>query len=45
MRLDGRITNIEATDPRFVTVRVEMTNKDVNLLDRSAATVIVNPKR
>jgi WD40 repeat protein len=39
--LKGRITNIDASDPRYVTVRVEMTN--AGLLDRSAATVIVNP--
>jgi WD40 repeat protein len=43
-KLEGRITNIESSDPRFVTVRVEMTNKDLKLLDRGAATVIVNPK-
>jgi WD40 repeat protein len=43
--LAGRITNIESTDPRFVTVRVEMTNKELGLRDRSAATVIVNPTR
>ncbi len=42
-KLEGRITNIDSTDPRFVTVRVEMSNKDIGLLDRSAATVIVNP--
>lgn len=42
-KLEGRVTNIDSTDPRFVTVRVEMSNKDVGLLDRSAATVIVNP--
>lgn len=40
-RLEGRITNIDASDPRYVTVRVEMPNP--GLLDRSAATVIVNP--
>ena len=40
-QLKGRITNIDASDPRYVTVRVEMTNP--GLLDRSAATVIVNP--
>jgi WD40 repeat protein len=39
----GRITYIEVTDPRFATVRVEMSNKDLGLLDRSSATVIVNP--
>lgn len=42
-KLEGRVTNIDSTDPRFVTVRVEMSNKDIGLLDRSAATVIVNP--
>lgn len=42
-RIEGRITNIESSDPRFVSVRVEMPNKDLNLLDRSAATVIVDP--
>jgi len=42
-KLEGRITNIDSTDPRFVTVRVEMNNKGIGLLDRSAATVIVNP--
>jgi WD40 repeat protein len=42
-RLEGRITNIDSTDPRYVTVRIEMNNKDVGLLDRSAATVIVHP--
>lgn len=36
----GRITHIDASDPRYVTVRVEMNNP--GLLDRSAATVIVN---
>lgn len=44
-QLKGRITNIEATDPRFVTVRIELPNKELRLLDRSAATVIVNPGR
>jgi WD40 repeat protein len=39
--MEGRITNIDATDPRYVTVRVEMLNP--GLLDRSAATVIVHP--
>lgn len=42
-KIQGQITNIDSTDPRYVTVRVEMSNKDVGLLDRSAATVIVNP--
>lgn len=40
-RLEGRITNIDESDPRYVTVRVEMVNP--GLRDRSAATVIVNP--
>jgi len=43
-QLEGRITNIDATDPRYVTVRVEMNNpKDAPMLDHSAATVIINP--
>jgi WD40 repeat protein len=42
-KLEGRITNIDSTDPRYVTVRVEMGNKELGLLDRSAATVIVQP--
>jgi WD40 repeat protein len=41
-KLEGRITNIDATDPRYLTVRVEMSNKEIGLLDHSAATVIVN---
>jgi WD40 repeat protein len=44
-KLEGRITNIESSDPRFVSVRVEMPNKELNLLDRSAATIIVDPTR
>ena len=44
-KLEGRITNIESSDPRFITVRVEMTNKGLNLLDRSSATVIVDPAK
>jgi WD40 repeat protein len=42
-RIEGRITHIDSADPRYVTVRVEMSNKGLGLLDRSAATVIVNP--
>ncbi|MCI0699464.1 MAG: HlyD family efflux transporter periplasmic adaptor subunit [Planctomycetia bacterium] len=38
----GRIVNIDATDARYVTVRIEMKN-ELGLLDRSSATVIVNP--
>jgi WD40 repeat protein len=40
-RLEGRVTNLDSTDPRYVTVRVEMDNKDAKLLDRSAAAVII----
>jgi multidrug efflux pump subunit AcrA (membrane-fusion protein) len=36
----GRIVNIDPTDTRYVTVRVEMSNK-IGLLDHSAATIIV----
>ncbi|MBX9579157.1 MAG: HlyD family efflux transporter periplasmic adaptor subunit [Gemmataceae bacterium] len=39
----GKVVNVDATDPRFVTVRVEMDNRGLKLLDRSVATVIVNP--
>ncbi len=37
----GRIVNIDPTDTRYVTVRVEMNNKELKLLDRSAATIII----
>jgi multidrug efflux pump subunit AcrA (membrane-fusion protein) len=37
----GKITFIDATDTRYVTVRVEMDNRDLKLLDHSAATIIV----
>ncbi len=39
----GTVMNVDSTDPRYVTVRVEMDNKELKLLDRSAATIIVNP--
>jgi WD40 repeat protein len=39
----GKVVNVDATDPRHVTVRVEMDNRGLRLLDRSVATVIVNP--
>jgi hypothetical protein len=42
-KLEGRITYIDRTDPRYVTVRVEMSNKESPLLDHTTATVIVNP--
>ena len=41
--IDGTVMNIDATDPRYVTVRVEVDNRALNLLDHSAATVIINP--
>jgi len=34
---------VDPTDARQVTVRVEMDNRTLNLRDRSAATVIINP--
>jgi WD40 repeat protein/biotin carboxyl carrier protein len=37
----GKITFIDATDGRYLTVRVQMDNADLNLLDHSAATIIV----
>lgn len=40
-KLEGRITFIDATDPRYVTVRVEMSNKEFPLDDHTTATVIV----
>jgi hypothetical protein len=39
----GKVVNVDSTDPRYVTVRVEMSNKELNLLDRSTATVIIHP--
>lgn len=39
----GKVVNVDSTDPRYVTVRVEMGNKELNLLDRSAATIIITP--
>jgi hypothetical protein len=39
----GVVMNVESTDPRYVTVRVEMDNKELQLRDRSAATIIVHP--
>ncbi len=37
----GRITFIDPTDVRYVTVRVEMNNTELKLLDHSAATIII----
>ncbi|MBA2227834.1 HlyD family efflux transporter periplasmic adaptor subunit [Thermogemmata fonticola] len=42
-RQEGRIVTIDAADPRSVTVRVEMDNRALRLLDKSTATVIVPP--
>lgn len=39
----GRVVNIDPTDTRYLTVRVEMSNAELKLLDRSAATVIITP--
>lgn len=39
----GKVVNVDPTDPRYVTVRVEMDNRQLNLPDRSAATIIINP--
>ncbi len=39
----GVVTKVDSTDPRYVTVRVEMDNRELGLLDRSAATVIITP--
>jgi hypothetical protein len=40
-QIKGRITNIDSADPRYVTVRVEMSNKEFPLDDHTTATVIV----
>jgi WD40 repeat protein len=37
----GKITLIDSTDTRYVTVRVEMSNKEAKLLDKSAVTIII----
>jgi WD40 repeat protein len=44
-RLEGRVTYVETTDPRYVTVRVEMGNKEYPLRDHTTATVIINPEQ
>lgn len=41
----GKVVNVDSTDPRYVTVRVEMDNRELQLLDRSIATVIINPEQ
>lgn len=40
-KYEGKVMNVDETDPRYVTVRVEMDNKELKLRDRSAATIIV----
>lgn len=40
---EGTVVTVDFTDPRYATVRVELDNRVLNLPDRSAATVIVNP--
>jgi WD40 repeat protein len=42
-RQQGRLVTIDAADPRYVTVRIEMDNRSLRLLDKSTATVIVPP--
>ena len=39
----GKVTLLDATDSRTMTVRVEMDNTMLKLFDRSAATIIINP--
>jgi WD40 repeat protein/biotin carboxyl carrier protein len=39
----GEVVYVDASDARQVTVRVEMDNRELGLLDRSAATVIITP--
>lgn len=39
----GKVMYVNSTDPRYLTVRVEMDNRELNMLDQSTATVIINP--
>jgi hypothetical protein len=39
----GKVSYVDSADPRYVTVRVELDNRELNLLDRSTATVILDP--
>jgi WD40 repeat protein len=41
----GKITFVDATNKRYVTVRVQMDNKELKLRDHSAATIIIVPKK
>jgi WD40 repeat protein len=42
-KCSARVANVDSTDPRYVTVRVEMDNP--GLLDRSTATIIIPPMK
>ena len=40
----GKVTKVDATDPRYVTVRVEIDNRECSSSSTGAqATVIINP--
>jgi len=39
----GKVVYFDSVDPRYLTVRVEMDNRKLNLLERSTATVIITP--
>lgn len=41
---NATVVNIDSTDTRYVTVRVEMTNTELKLMDHSAATIIIPAK-
>ncbi len=41
----GRILSFDAADPRFLTVRVELDNRTLRLLDKSSVTVIIPPSK
>lgn len=41
---EGVVKNVEATDRDYVTVRVVLDNRELKLLDRSAATIIIPGK-
>ncbi|MBX9584196.1 MAG: hypothetical protein K2P78_09255 [Gemmataceae bacterium] len=43
-KYQGEVKYIDSTDPKYVTVRVELDNRVLKLKDRSAATVIVPGK-
>jgi WD40 repeat protein len=41
----GTVVYYDSVDPRYLTVRVEMDNRKLNLLERSTATVIITPAK